>query len=720
MITGFNRPNLSFEVEYAPDEAAKYEALRDLLGELTEGAAIIYAGTRRDAEEVAEFIRAVVEKRAEHYHAGLENSLRARVQEQFISDKLNIVVATNAFGMGIDRPDVRLVIHFATPGTLEAYYQEAGRAGRDGQPARAVLLHSPEDRALQEWFIENDAPAPTELRTLYDALAAKRAAQFWIGYNEISLATHLPETKARVGLAQLEAAGSITRLGDENVKMWLRLGAWNEAAAKESAAEVEARRRHRRAQLDAMIAYAESNHCRRRILLDHFGDHSPAEAARCCDNCLVKQSTPQLAASAELAELTQAERIPLIILDALRRLDWGIGRDKLADLLHGSRSRDITKVGYDQKSYYGRLSVFHKSEIEDMIDQLLQSGHLKKLGGIRPVLRLTPKGESSLKAKERIPLKLPRSASPAIIARKKAVKDAGGTVELTGQLFRQGLSPEQIAKQRGLHERTIYGHLAYLIRVNELSLDKVVPESIAVQIWVAIKKIGSGKSLSAIKARLPATISYDQIKCVVAKWDKENANRPRVSEAVTDFLSRSHPRKLLGPWQVGWSLGFHSRHEGATWSRSPVGELAYRLKYQADASALGPLVEQALTLCREHPELAQVDAIAPVPSTETRAFAPVRALAEALAAKLGKPLWTGLSKTRQTAPQKEMHTLAEKRANVAGAFAAPHETRGKRLLVLDDLYDSGATLEEVARTLKQAGAAAVCVLTLTSTIHSDA
>ena len=410
VITGFNRPNLSFEVEYAPDEAAKYEALRDLLGELTEGAAIIYAGTRRDAEEVAEFVRAVAKKRAEHYHAGLENSLRARVQEQFISGALNIVVATNAFGMGIDRPDVRLVVHFATPGTLEAYYQEAGRAGRDGQPARAMLLHSPEDRALQEWFIENDAPAPTELRTLYDALVAKRAAQFWIGYSEIALATHLPETKARVGLAQLEAAGSVTRLGDESTRMLLQMGKWNEAAAKESAAEVESRRRHRHAQLDAMIAYAESNHCRRRILLDHFGDHSPAEAARCCDNCLSRSSTHRPAAApGDLTDLTQTERIPLIILDALRRLGRDVGRDKLADLLCGSRSKDMQQFGYDQKSYYGRLGVFRQSEVEGMIDQLLKAGHLKKVGGRFPVLHLTPKGEAAIKDRERIALKLRRS-----------------------------------------------------------------------------------------------------------------------------------------------------------------------------------------------------------------------------------------------------------------------------------------------------------------------
>ena len=108
----------------------------------------------------------------------------------------------------------------------------------------------------------------------------------------------------------------------------------------------------------------------------------------------------------------------------------------------------------------------------------------------------------------------------------------------------------------------------------------------------------------------------------------------------------------------------------------------------------------------------------PGPPSSPRAFDPVTALAEALSRRLERPVWTALAKTRRTAPQKEMHTLAQKRANVAGAFRVQSEVRGKRLLILDDLYDSGATLEEVSRVLRQAGAAHLCVLTLTRTIHS--
>ena len=191
-------------------------------------------------------------------------------------------------------------------------------------------------------------------------------------------------------------------------------------------------------------------------------------------------------------------------------------------------------------------------------------------------------------------------------------------------------------------------------------------------------------------------------------------------DPIAAFLARAHPRPLSGPWQSGWALGFHSRYDGGDWRRSPVGELAFRLKYRADASALPPLVERALALCAEHPELTDVDALVPVPPSTAHALDPVGSVADALGRRLARPVWHVVAKTRHTAPQKELHTLAQKRANVAGAFAVRGDVRGKRLLILDDLYDSGATLEEVARVLHRAGAARLCVLTLTRTIHSDA
>jgi competence protein ComFC len=148
--------------------------------------------------------------------------------------------------------------------------------------------------------------------------------------------------------------------------------------------------------------------------------------------------------------------------------------------------------------------------------------------------------------------------------------------------------------------------------------------------------------------------------------------------------------------------------------------LAFRLKYRQDKTVLPALVEHLLALCAARPTLANIDALIPVPPSKPRAFDPVRTLADVLGTRLDQAVCPVIVKTRTTAPQKEMRTLAQKQANVAGAFALQEQVRGKRLLVLDDLYDSGATLEEVTRVLCRGGAVRVYVLTLTRTIHADA
>jgi ATP-dependent DNA helicase RecQ len=530
IITGFNRPNLTLEVRYTADPSAKLRALRSLLADrpaersrrsLDDGGAIVYVGTRREAEEVAEFIRSAGGVAAQHYHAGLEAGTRARVQEAFLTGNLPIVVATNAFGMGIDRPNVRLVVHYTLPGTLEAYYQEAGRAGRDGQAARAVLLYAPQDRALQEWFIENSIPTADELRIIYEALRAPGRAQMWMAADDLSLLTSLPEVKVKVGLAQLETAGTVQHLGDEGPRMLLRPGEWDEKAVQATSAGVEARRRHRQSQLERMIAYAESNACRRRLLLDHFGDASPAEARQCCDNCLARRSSVSTSSTGDVSTLSQAERTALIILDALRRLQWGVGREKLAQVLKGSQAKEVQRFGYQQSPYYGRLAVFLLKEIEGLIEQLIAQGYLKVVGGQRPVLRLTPRGQASLKARASIPLRLPRAVPQEAVARKRAEHEAGGTIALTAQMFARGLAPAQIAAQRGLSENTVYEHLARPIGEGTLPLSAVVPQAIVNQVRAAIAQVGNASALAPIKARLPEGISYGQIRCVVEAWKRE-------------------------------------------------------------------------------------------------------------------------------------------------------------------------------------------------------
>jgi len=170
-VTGFERPNLHHEVETCATDAQKDEAVIRFL-QATPGSGIVYASTRKRCEEVCETIAARTRRAAYVYHAGMQGPDRRATQEAFMQGKAEIIVATNAFGMGIDKPDVRFVLHYNMPGTIEAYYQEAGRAGRDGHPSRCMLLYAHQDRYIQEYFIESAYPSRDVFARVYDFLCS--------------------------------------------------------------------------------------------------------------------------------------------------------------------------------------------------------------------------------------------------------------------------------------------------------------------------------------------------------------------------------------------------------------------------------------------------------------------------------------------------------------------------------------------------------------------
>ncbi len=523
IVTGFNRPNFTFEVFSAPDVPAKLKLVREFLSGI-DGAGIIYTGTRRDAEEVADFVREVIGSEAQHYHGTLEADTRTRVQDAFMAGDLPIVVATNAFGMGIDRPDVRFVLHYTLPASLEQYYQEAGRAGRDGLPARAAMIYSPKDTALHEYFIDNDSPSADELRAVHSFV---RGQPLGLSFFDLERALGLPQVKARVAIEQLEAARSIRRAPDESFGL-LQLEALTltEATVQAIAAQVAARRDAKRRQLQAMIDYATTNACRRRIILDHFGDSAPSDAPLCCDNCLTRADIAQ---TETRSASTQAERAALIVLDTLVHLNWDVGKSTLAQILKGSAAQKMTRVGYDKVRNYGKFEALKRREIEALIDQLYEAGYLKQIGGEFPTLKLTPRGEAALKARAAINVQL-RPVQASDVQRVKAQKAAGGTIALTGQLLAQGRTPDQIAAERGLAASTIYSHLAQLIAQGQAHVDAVVPQEVQHQIRAAIDKVGSVGYLAPIKALLPEEFDYSIIRCVVEAWKIERA--PSYTELV--------------------------------------------------------------------------------------------------------------------------------------------------------------------------------------------
>ncbi|MEI6308727.1 MAG: RecQ family ATP-dependent DNA helicase [bacterium] len=549
IVTGFDRPNLTFEVLSASNVHAKLKLVGEFLAE-AEGAGIIYTGTRRDAEEVAEFVREVVGVEAQHYYGGtLEDVVRTRVQDAFIAGDLPIVVATNAFGMGIDRPDVRFVLHYALPGSLEQYYQEAGRAGRDGLPARVALIYSPKDTALQEYFIVNDSPSADELQAVHEYV---RQQPHGLSFLDLQRSLGLPQTKARLAIEQLEAAKSIRKSSDESFgQMKFEALALTEADLQTIAAQVAARRDTKRWQLQAMIDYATTNACRRRIILDHFGDTTQLDAPLCCDNCLTRAEIAQTEArSAE----TQSEQSALIVLDTIFHLKWTVGKGTLAQILKGSAAQKMTRVGYDKARNYGSFEALKLREVEALIDQLCAAGYLKQIGGEYPTLKLTPRGEAALEARAAISVQL-RPVQAEKVQRVKAQKAAGGAIALTGQLLAQGRTPDQIAAERGLVASTIYSHLAQLIAQRQIHVDAVVPGDVQEQIRAAIEKVGSVGFLTPIKALLPNAIDFSVIRCVVEAWKIERGSlhaEPALSADTTQLAPPAFtdlPLEPLRSWR---------------------------------------------------------------------------------------------------------------------------------------------------------------------------
>jgi ATP-dependent DNA helicase RecQ len=275
LVHGFDRPNIRLDVVRHLEDRDKRRAVVEQVADL-KGPGLLYAATRKDTETYA---AELTERglRAAAYHAGRKQSERDQVHEQFLDDELDVVVATTAFGMGIDKPNVRFVVHADIPESLDAYYQEIGRSGRDGDPASAVLHYRPEDLGLRKFF---GTHKPDE-DALLGVLTALRAADGPVTQKALAEQTGIPTRRLTGLLNELQETRSVKAL-----KRGIRL----ETDAKlpkvvEHAVELaEARQRVDRSRIEMARGYAETDACRRQFLLGYFGEDLPEPCGN-CDNC---------------------------------------------------------------------------------------------------------------------------------------------------------------------------------------------------------------------------------------------------------------------------------------------------------------------------------------------------------------------------------------------------------------------------------------------------
>ena len=279
---GIFRANLHYEVRHTANEIAKQQHLVRMLRE-TDGTGIVYCATVKNCDLVTRILEGEG-LTTSAYHGRLSAARRRETQDRFMTGELKAIVATNAFGMGIDKPDIRFVVHYDMPGSLEAYSQESGRAGRDGEPAACVLLYRIEDRRTHQFFMGGKYPGADDILAVRDALAGLGGDTAAVSLAELQEhATTTARSKMRSVLTVMKDVGLVRELRGSRFK--LLADGTGGASLEQVAREYAERKEGDRNKLERMSAYATSGACRWKLLLDYFSEGEDFERCGECDNC---------------------------------------------------------------------------------------------------------------------------------------------------------------------------------------------------------------------------------------------------------------------------------------------------------------------------------------------------------------------------------------------------------------------------------------------------
>jgi ATP-dependent DNA helicase RecQ len=426
-VSGFDRPNLSIEVVHTEKERQKIARIRSLAQNIR-GSGIIYTATRKAVEQVgAKLQNAGLSVTT--YHAGMSDGVRMRAQDDFMSGRKQMIVATNAFGMGIDKPDIRFVVHYQMPGSIEAYYQEIGRAGRDGLPSTCVLLFNYADKNTHEFFIEGSYPDLSVVKQVYNALASTELKRIELSTTEIARRTgERNEMAVQSALYVLERAGHIQRTapalnrasrGLQQGRSILMLDPVPATELRVDARDVSRRGELERRKLRAIIDFCYTDYCYRAHILNYFGDRNHKRQCGTCGNCSPKpegiaieddlddRAVPVAGDSSPRA-LTDDELLRVRkILACAKRMNGRFGKRILAATLRGSASKPVLTAGLNELSTYGLLKDMLQDEIGVYIDALIAARCLKLSAGAYPVISTTDLGDRVMREQEKITLALP-------------------------------------------------------------------------------------------------------------------------------------------------------------------------------------------------------------------------------------------------------------------------------------------------------------------------
>ena len=396
-VAGFARPNLRFTVTATEKESEKYDRLRDLVRRHRTG--IVYCATRKRVDQVSEYLKSW-EIRAVSYHGGIDDAARTEAQNQFTQNNCDVVVATNAFGMGIDRADLRFVVHFEIPGSLEAYYQEAGRAGRDGEPAECELLFNYADTRIQDFFINGSNPSVELIRNVYLLLRNLANEEGEVVRSLQDLAARLDqennEMAVHSAITILDRHGVIDRYDIPGKRIrgtrLLKRDLQPFQLPIDTGALREKEKRDR-AKLKAMVDYAYGRDCRQKIILRYFGDNE-FENCGACDRCSSTRGQ-------KLRPPTDEERLAVRkALSAVARMCHRtkegfvprFGRNRVIQVLLGSQGKEVLDARLNELTTYGLLKHKSANYLHELFREMDEAGLIYSTGGQYPMIGLTELG----------------------------------------------------------------------------------------------------------------------------------------------------------------------------------------------------------------------------------------------------------------------------------------------------------------------------------------
>jgi ATP-dependent DNA helicase RecQ len=435
-VSGFSRPNLSLAISAVDKAIHKDERMKAVIAAHKTG--IVYCATRRKVEAVSETLASWGLK-CVAYHGGMSDQDRVRAQEVFIQRKADVAVATNAFGMGIDRSDVRFVIHYEVPGSVEAYYQEAGRAGRDGEAAFCELLFNYADTRTQEFFIEGANPTAAVIRSIYQYLLSEADREYEVHrtLEDIAEGSDVKNSMS-VGsaLAVLARAGCIERFDIPGKRMKGTRLLKPDVLARQlqlDEAAIEEKDRRDREKLKAMVEMCYSRVCRQKWILNYFGEHDAGVCGN-CDVCREDGAGDARPPNAE-EEITVKKALSGVARMSRRSRDGGweprFGRGRIVQMLAGSKSQEIVSAGLDQLTTYGILRDKGAGYLNGLMRSLADAGLVHTVTGEFPLMTLTPLGDKVMRGAVPFQLVWP---DPAAGRKEVALKDHGHDGQLYSML----------------------------------------------------------------------------------------------------------------------------------------------------------------------------------------------------------------------------------------------------------------------------------------------